>query len=149
MALVSPVTTGDVLDELIAMQEAMFLARTRRSHELHLEASAHLPGGVASSWQDAPPRPVFLERGQGSREGGGGVLPRAHPRPARPCRAQGFVSPIPTSVGGNGDTDQRHCCSRRPDLDRSDQAVVTSGRRRAVSTRTPGPIVDETVILRR
>ena len=29
------------------------------------EASAHLPGGVASSWQDAPPCPVFVERGAG------------------------------------------------------------------------------------
>ncbi len=64
MALVSPVTTGDVLDELIAMQEAMFLARTRRSHELHLEASAHLPGGVASSWQDAPPAPCSWSAGR-------------------------------------------------------------------------------------
>ena len=32
-----------------------------------MEASAHLPGGVASSWQDAPPCPVFVERGAGSR----------------------------------------------------------------------------------
>jgi glutamate-1-semialdehyde 2,1-aminomutase len=58
---------SDALDGLIVEQEATLLARTPRSHELHLEASAHLPGGVASSWQDAPPCPVFLERGAGSR----------------------------------------------------------------------------------
>ena len=57
----------DALDALIAEQEAALLARTRRSHELHQEASAHLPGGVASSWQDAPPCPVFVERGEGSQ----------------------------------------------------------------------------------
>ena len=56
-----------VLDALIAEQEAVLLARTQRSHELHQAASAHLPSGVASSWQDAPPCPVFLDRGAGSK----------------------------------------------------------------------------------
>ncbi len=56
-----------VLDALIAEQEAVLLARTRRSHELHQAASAHLPSGVASSWQDAPPCPVFVDRGAGSK----------------------------------------------------------------------------------
>ena len=63
MAMVSPVAAGDALDGLIAEQEAALIARTTRSHELHAEALHHLPGGVASSWQDAPPCPVFLERG--------------------------------------------------------------------------------------
>ena len=67
MAMVSPVTAGDALDGLIAEQEAALIARTTCSHELHAEALHHLPGGVASSWQDAPPCPVFLERGAGSR----------------------------------------------------------------------------------
>src|SRR5262245_24676691 len=67
MAMVSPVAAGDALDGLIAEQEAALIARTTRSHELHAEALHHLPGGVASSWQDAPPCPVFLERGVGSR----------------------------------------------------------------------------------
>jgi glutamate-1-semialdehyde 2,1-aminomutase len=57
----------DALDALIADQEAALLARTPRSHELHVAASSHLPGGVASSWQDAPPCPVFIERGAGSK----------------------------------------------------------------------------------
>src|SRR6187397_2839004 len=69
MALVETVHAGhlDALDTLIAREEAALVARTARSHELHAAASAHLPGGVASSWQDAPPCPVFLERGRGSR----------------------------------------------------------------------------------
>ena len=69
MALRAPLADRglDVLDALIAEQEAALLARTTRSHELHVAASAHLPGGVASSWQDAPPCPVFIERGAGSQ----------------------------------------------------------------------------------
>ena len=68
MAFVDDARGGelDALDTLIAAQEAAIVARTSRSHELHVVASAHLPGGVASSWQDAPPCPVFLERGSGS-----------------------------------------------------------------------------------
>ncbi len=66
MALVAPTGGPDVLDTLIAEQEAALLDRTVRSHELHVAAAAHLPGGVASSWQDAPPCPVFIERGEGA-----------------------------------------------------------------------------------
>ena len=126
MALVSPVTTGDALDELIAMQEAMFLARTRRSHELHLEASAHLPGGVASSWQDAPPRPVFLERGQGSRvwdvdgteyvdlHAGFGAMIAGHAHPAivaavseRVAAGTHFAQPVPDVIPVAGELGRR------------------------------------------
>jgi glutamate-1-semialdehyde 2,1-aminomutase len=57
----------DVLDGLIRVQEAALLARTERSHELHREACRYLPGGVASSWQDAPPCPIFVARGEGAR----------------------------------------------------------------------------------
>ena len=69
MALVETVHDGrlDALDTLIAREEAALRARTSRSHELHAAAAGHLPGGVASSWQDAPPCPVFIDRGPGSR----------------------------------------------------------------------------------
>jgi glutamate-1-semialdehyde 2,1-aminomutase len=72
MALATPAAAGtvdarDELDALIVREEAVLRARTPRSHELHVEAARHLPGGVASSWQDAPPCPVFVERGAGSR----------------------------------------------------------------------------------
>ena len=58
MAMADPGSTRelDALDNLISTQEATLLARTRRSHELRQEASVHLPGGVASSWQ--APRPA-------------------------------------------------------------------------------------------
>src|SRR5262245_10897301 len=96
MAVVDPVRGGDLdaLDALIATQEAALIARTRRSHELHVAASEHLPGGVASSWQDAPPCPVFIERGAGSRvwdvdgteyvdlHGGFGTMLAGHAHPA-------------------------------------------------------------------
>ena len=117
MALVSPVSTGDVLDGLIATQEAALVARTPRSHELHVEASAHLPGGVASSWQDAPPCPVFIERGAGAHvwdvdgneyvdlHGGFGTMIAGHAHPALvaavsrrvAARARTSPSPSPTS----------------------------------------------------
>ncbi len=72
MALANPATAGTVearddLDALIEREEAALRARTARSHELHVEAARYLPGGVASSWQDAPPCPVFVERGEGSK----------------------------------------------------------------------------------
>jgi glutamate-1-semialdehyde aminotransferase len=57
----------DVLDTLIATQEAALRGRTRRSHELHLAAGEHLPGGVAFLLAGRSTVPVFLERGLGSR----------------------------------------------------------------------------------
>jgi glutamate-1-semialdehyde 2,1-aminomutase len=55
------------LDRLIGIQETALLDRTPQSRALHTEALAYLPRGVASSWQDAPPGPIFVERGAGSR----------------------------------------------------------------------------------
>ena len=101
---------------MIAEQEAALLARTRRSHELHAEASAHLPGGVASTWQDAPPCPVFIDRGTGSRiwdvdgteyvdlHGGFGAMLAGHAHPAivaavsdRVAAGTHFAQPVRTS----------------------------------------------------
>ncbi|CAN5837785.1 aspartate aminotransferase family protein [soil metagenome] len=117
MALVSPVSAGDALDGLIATQEAALVARTPRSHELHVEAAAHLPGGVASSWQDAPPCPVFIERGAGSHvwdvdgneyvdlHGGFGTTIAGHAHPAivaavteRVHRGTHFAQPVPDII---------------------------------------------------
>ncbi|MGA8015558.1 MAG: aspartate aminotransferase family protein [Candidatus Dormiibacterota bacterium] len=53
--------------ELIDREEAAFREHRTRSHELWRHAAEHIPGGVASSFQDKPPQPVFIERGQGSR----------------------------------------------------------------------------------
>jgi glutamate-1-semialdehyde 2,1-aminomutase len=54
------------LDRLIAEQERIFLDRTGQSQRLTESAKASLAGGVASSWQDAPPGTVWIDRGAGS-----------------------------------------------------------------------------------
>jgi glutamate-1-semialdehyde 2,1-aminomutase len=119
MAVVDEARGGqlDALDALITTQEAALVARTRRSHELHVAASAHLPGGVASSWQDAPPCPVFLERGAGSRvwdvdgteyvdlHAGFGTMIAGHAHPAivravsdRVTQGTHFAQPVPDII---------------------------------------------------
>jgi glutamate-1-semialdehyde 2,1-aminomutase len=82
------------LDKLIDEQEQIFLARTARSRQLTETAKATLAGGVASSWQDAPPGTVWIERGEGSHvwdadgteyvdlHGGFGVNVVGHTHPA-------------------------------------------------------------------
>jgi glutamate-1-semialdehyde 2,1-aminomutase len=57
----------DVLDSLIEEQEKLFLARTQRSQRMREECADVLPGGVTSSWQDAPPGTVWIDHGRGSR----------------------------------------------------------------------------------
>ena len=56
-----------VIDGLIAEQEAQLLERTPRSKAIMDEARAALAGGVASSWQDAPPRAIWITHGKGSK----------------------------------------------------------------------------------
>jgi glutamate-1-semialdehyde 2,1-aminomutase len=55
------------IQTLIAREEDRFRAARRRSDELWREARKVSPRGVPSSHQDAPPQPVFVDRGQGSR----------------------------------------------------------------------------------
>jgi glutamate-1-semialdehyde 2,1-aminomutase len=52
---------------LIEREEARFRAARRRSDEMWNEAKEFLPKGVPSSFQDAPPQPIFIQRGLGSR----------------------------------------------------------------------------------
>ena len=52
---------------LTAREEDRFRAGRKRSVELWEEARKVTPRGVPSSFQDAPPQPVFVDRGQGSR----------------------------------------------------------------------------------
>ena len=131
MAMADPVPTRgidalDALDRMIEAQEAALIARTRRSHELHVEAAAHLPGGVASSWQDAPPCPVFVERGSGSRiwdvdgheyvdlHGGFGTMIAGHGHPAivaavsaRVAAGTHFAQPVPDVIPVAGELARR------------------------------------------
>jgi glutamate-1-semialdehyde 2,1-aminomutase len=53
--------------ELIGREEERFRKARPRSHGLWNEAREVMPRGVPSSFQDAAPQPVFVERGQGSR----------------------------------------------------------------------------------
>jgi glutamate-1-semialdehyde 2,1-aminomutase len=55
------------IDELISRQEAELAPKHRRSIEYQQEASRRLPGGVSSSWQTAPPHPLYVDRGLGSK----------------------------------------------------------------------------------
>ncbi len=82
------------MDVLIEEQEAVLVARTEASQALRDEARASLAGGVASSWQDAPPAAVWISHGAGSRvwdvdgfeysdfHGGFGVGLAGHAHPA-------------------------------------------------------------------
>ena len=128
MALADPAPSGQlgILDEMIAVEEAALMARTRRSHDLHEQASAHLPGGVASSWQDAPPCPVFVERGAGSRvwdvdgteyvdlHGGFDTMIAGHGHPAiiaavhaRAAIGTHFAQPVPDIITVAGELARR------------------------------------------
>lgn len=53
--------------ELITRQEAELAPKHRRSIAYQQEASRRLPGGVSSSWQTAPPHPLYVDRGLGSK----------------------------------------------------------------------------------
>ena len=57
----------DGVDRLIREQEAELEPRHRASIEYRKNAELHVAGGVASSWQDAPPHAIFIDRGDGSR----------------------------------------------------------------------------------
>ena len=53
--------------ELIAGEEDKFRKARPRSLKLWTEAREVMPRGVPSSFQDAAPQPIFMERGKGSR----------------------------------------------------------------------------------
>ena len=53
--------------KLIAKEEGKFRDTRRRSDQMWNEAKEFISKGVPSSFQDAPPQPIFIKRGQGSR----------------------------------------------------------------------------------
>ena len=53
--------------ELIAKEEALFRQRRPKSEALWQEARRVIPRGVPSTFQDAAPHPLFVDRGKGSR----------------------------------------------------------------------------------
>jgi glutamate-1-semialdehyde 2,1-aminomutase len=85
---------GSRLDQLIAEQEKIFLARQPVSAKMHARAVKSLAGGVTSSWQISRPQPIWISHGKGSRvwdvdgheyvdfHGGYGVGLAGHAHPA-------------------------------------------------------------------
>jgi glutamate-1-semialdehyde 2,1-aminomutase len=57
----------ELVDELIRREEQALAEKQPRSIAHQREASHRLPGGVSSSWQTAPPHPIYVSHGKGSR----------------------------------------------------------------------------------
>jgi len=55
------------IDHLIADEEVKLEPRHRASVEYRRIVAKSVAGGVASSWQDSPPHPIYIDRGRGSR----------------------------------------------------------------------------------
>ena len=65
--LQQPITIKrELIEEIVAREEAEFRRRTPRSHEIHERAKRSLPMGVSSSFQAVPPYPLFISRAEGS-----------------------------------------------------------------------------------
>ncbi|MCD7101342.1 aspartate aminotransferase family protein [Pseudoclavibacter sp. 13-3] len=58
---------ADRIAELTAVESAKLNARTQGSKAMFSEASRHLSGGVASSYQLRDPWPIYIERGSGPK----------------------------------------------------------------------------------
>jgi glutamate-1-semialdehyde 2,1-aminomutase len=57
----------ELVERLIGREESALADKQPRSIAYQKQASSRLPGGVSSSWQTAPPHPIYLDRGLGSR----------------------------------------------------------------------------------
>src|SRR5881392_888622 len=55
------------VDELIAEEERALEPKHPKSIAFRATAEKHVAGGVASSWQDAPPHTVYVTEGKGSK----------------------------------------------------------------------------------
>jgi glutamate-1-semialdehyde 2,1-aminomutase len=58
---------NEVVPKLIAREESRFRAARKRSDQMWREAQEFISKGVPSSFQDAAPQPIFIDRGKGSR----------------------------------------------------------------------------------
>src|ERR1700752_2312759 len=57
----------DIVNQLIAGGEQVFLRRQRRSTELIAQARDHLAGAATSNWKIAEPQAVWMSHGSGSK----------------------------------------------------------------------------------
>ena len=60
-------TMAERAAQLIQKEEETFRRLRPRSNHMWIEAKQYVPRGVPSSFQDAPPQPIFIKRGQGSK----------------------------------------------------------------------------------
>jgi glutamate-1-semialdehyde 2,1-aminomutase len=107
----------DVLDSLIAEQEAELLARRPVAAEWADRARRSLAGGVTSSWQVSRPEPIWISHGRGSHvvdvdgneyvdlHGGYGAMLAGHAHPAVVAAVQQrlplgthFAQPVPDAA---------------------------------------------------
>lgn len=106
-----------VLDDLIHEEEQRFLDQSPRAGEYAGQANRFLSGGVTSSWQISRPRPIWIDRGQGSKvwdvdgnqyidyHGGYGAMLAGHAHPAvvravteRVTKGTHFAQPTPDVI---------------------------------------------------
>src|SRR5713226_10643999 len=112
--------------ELIAGEEETFRKARPRSLKLWTEAREVMPRGVPSSFQDAAPQPIFMERGKGSRiwdvdgneyvdfHNGFGVMVVGHAHPKivdavsqRIALGSHFAQPTPDDIQVAGELSRR------------------------------------------
>jgi glutamate-1-semialdehyde 2,1-aminomutase len=67
MIPVKPTVDAERLAQLVEREEESFRRARPRSVELWTEARKVMPRGVPSSFQDAKPQPIFIDRGEGSK----------------------------------------------------------------------------------
>ncbi len=67
VSTMSAIPRDRLLDDLVAREEAAFMARQPRSAELIREAESVLAGGATSNWQIALPQAVWMSHGAGSK----------------------------------------------------------------------------------
>ena len=116
----------DIVNQLIAGEEQVFLRRQPRSTELIAQAREHLAGGATSNWQIAEPQAVWMSHGSGSKvydvdgneyvdmHGGYGASIAGHAHPAiveavsdRVRRGTHFAQPTEDAIWIAGELSRR------------------------------------------
>jgi glutamate-1-semialdehyde 2,1-aminomutase len=115
--VVADLAEVDLLTQVVAEQENIFVRRQPESARLAARAAEHLAGGVTSSWQITAPQPVWLSHGKGPKvydvdgneyvdlHGGYGAALAGHAHPAivaaiaqQAARGTHFAQPTPDAM---------------------------------------------------
>jgi glutamate-1-semialdehyde 2,1-aminomutase len=108
---------NDVVPRLIEREEEKFRAARRKSDAMWQQAREYISKGVPSSFQDAPPQPLFVDHGKGSKvwdvdgneyvdfHNGFGVMVVGHAHPLvvkavseRAARGTHFAQPVEEDI---------------------------------------------------